>query len=559
MRAPWPCGTWKVILTASLVVAACTSPLPIAATTEVDPDGEITTGMRRLADRIDPQSYAQDQRRHSAMVFEGLMTFDPSALTPVPAAARDQPRISDDGLTYTFTLREGLKYSDGSPLTARDFVYAFSRLCEPGAGSPAFVVRLVVGCQTLKRTDPKTTSSEALQAARAAVGLRANGENALVVNLTEPASYFTSLTAMPLGHPIRESDVTRAGASYGREISTFIGNGPFKLVEWVPGERLVFARNEHYRTPAKLKRWTKVVIGDELTFAAYLNNEIDLFGGLPSERAASVSAYRDKIDADAGLRAQLVTGPGAFTDMYMLNPSRAPFTDRKVRQAFAKAIDRAEFVHEGAALSFIPPGRPGHDPDDTFQRSDPVRARELLGSSTFAGRPELLTIAITYPSFDPQGRTLAEFPQQQIKRNLGIDVRIEAVDGLTLDQMYATPRTAPQMIFIRWGRNEPPDRQFWLAAFQANGPLGRSVGYTNAEFDTLVREADREADPARRADLQRHAERVLSEDAVAIWFWWGPNAYLRKPWVKGVTDSGVDIEYGLLRLAEIHVVKKKSS
>lgn len=549
------------LLTASLIAAACTSAPPIATGADVDPNGEITTPVAfGIPARIDPQNWNEtNHSRHSAMVFEPLMTFDAKTLTPIPAAAKEPPRISDDGLTYVFALRDGLTYSDGSSLTARDFVYAFSRLCAPGSRGVGFFARIVAGCQDLRRMDAKTATADGLLAANARLGLRANGDKEVVVTLTEPAAWFTAIAATPLGHPLRESDVTRAGASYGSDPATFIGNGPFKLVEKTD-QKLVFERNERYRLPVKLKRWTKVVVDRNVAFAAYRNSEIDVFGGVPGGRALAVTEHIDVIEADPELRAQIVDVPGAFSDFYILNVSLPPFTDKKVRQAFAKAIDREDHIR-GTRLgevshSMIPPGWPGHDPADTFQRFDADKARELLASSTFAGRPELSSVKITYPSIDPGSRDPAEVLQHQLKRTLGIEIGIEAVDGQTLDQMYASPRTAPQIQFVRRCCGALPDPQNWLTtAFHSSG-FALQVGYKNADLDALLTQADRERDPRRRADLYQRASRIVSEDVPAIFLWWGPSRYLQKPRVKGLTGSPMDSEYGILRVAEIYVTKK---
>jgi oligopeptide transport system substrate-binding protein len=550
------------LLAACFVAAACTSSPPTPGISDADLDGAITTAIGRMPPQIDPQrSGDSEQIRHSAMVFEALMTFDPKTLTPMPAAAKDYPRISADGLTYTFTLRDGLTYSDGSPLRARDFVYAFSRVCDPVVRSPAaFGLHVVAGCRSLSQMDPNTTAAD-LSAARSRLGLRANGDTEIVFTLTEPASYFTALTATPLAYPVRESDVMKAGAAYGSQVAAFIGNGPFKLVEWKTDQWLIFERNDNYRNPAKLKRWTKVVVEPDARFAAYRNNEIDFFGGIPGGRASAVTENLEAIESDAKLRAQVVDAPSAYTDFFVLNVSRAPFNDRNVRQAFAKAIDRAALIKEltksgEAAHSLIPPGNPGHDAYDRFQLFDPARARQLLQSSGFAGRPELSTIRLTYPSSDPGSRTPAEWLQQQLKRNLGIEIAIEAVDRLTWGQMVATPLTAPQIRFTRWLQFYP-DPQGWLTGmFHSSAPIAAGIGYRNSEFDALVREADRESDIRRRADLYRRASRILSEDTPAIWEWWPANRYLRKPRVRGVTDSAIDFEYGLLRITEIYVTKK---
>jgi oligopeptide transport system substrate-binding protein len=552
-----------LVLSVSFIAVACASP-PVRSIEGWDPDGEITTPLQRIPVRIDPQIWSDtDRARHSAMVFEALMTFDPKTLRPIPAAAKDHPKISDDGLTYTFTLRDGSTYSDGTALTAKDFVYAFSRLCDPTVRAvPQFHMRIIlVGCNALGMMDPKRATPEELAAARAALGLRANGDREFAVHLTQPASYFAALAATPLGYPVRELDVIKSGPAYGADPATLIGNGPFKLVQKTD-QKLVFERNDRYRTPAKLKRWTKVLVERDVAFAAYRNNEIDLYGGIPSGRAVSVVENFAAIEADADLRAQVVEVRGAYTDYFMLNPSRPPFSDRSVRQAFARAFDRVSQLREltklgEAAYSLIPPGLPGHDAADRSQAFDLAQAKELLRSSGFSGGSELSSVRITCPKGDPGCRTPAEWLQQDLKRNLGVEIAIEFVDDATLERMYATPRTAPQIRFGRWGVGAIPDPQNWLSTiFHSSAPIASSVGYRNVEFDALVTEADRERDPQRRAQLYQRASRLLSEDAPAIWSWWPSNRYLRKPRVKGVTDSVIDFEYGILRTGEVYVTKK---
>lgn len=550
-----------LVLSVLLTAGACAA-VPVAPGEEPDPDGEITTPVQSIPPKIDPlYSGSYDQIRHASMLFEGLMTFDAKTLAPIPAAAREQPRISPDGLTYTFTLREGLKYSDGSALTARDFVFAFSRVCTPGARpAPAFA-RLIAGCDTARRLDPKTNSAD-LAVAQASVGLQATSDTELVVTLSEPAPYFTAIAGLPIAFPVRERDVARARDTYGTQadVAGLIGNGPFRLVEWTPEQRLVFERNEHYRSPPRLKRWTKVVVPLDVALHAYRNGEIDFYGGAPSMRIASVNENMAVIEADPELRSQIVDGgTTALTDYFVLNVSRPPFTDRKVRQAFAKAIDRGAMVREFLKFSLpghslIPPGRPGHDPGDTFQAFDPAGARELLRSSSFMGRPELSAITLVYPA--PPTRTPAEFLQQSLKRTLGIEITLELVDPTTYDGLFADPRTAPHIYYQRHIESFT-DPHAWFAAFRSSSPFAAAVGYRNEELDALISAAATERDSQRRTGLYQRASRILSEDVLAIWFLWPTNTYLRKPRVKGVTDSPKDIEYGLLRITDIYVTKRR--
>ena len=548
----------RVLAVVALIVTACMSGGQVPPASDADPNGEVTSVLPNIPIAgIDPQrSSTGNQLRNTMMVFEALMTLDPKTLKPIPAAAKSPPTVSADGLTYTFTLRDGLTYSDGSPLTARDFAYGFTRLCDPANASPyAFSGYVIVGCATWNRMDLKRSSAAELAAAKSRLGLKANGDRELVIMLTEPAAYFPLLAAIWVGAPARESDVATAGDRYGGPSQPFIGNGAFKLVEWIPERRLVFERNERYRTPAKLKRWTKIAINDPtVAFGAYRNNEIDFYDITTDDLAA--------IDRDADLRAQLIDRPGSSTSWIQFNTARTPFTDVKVRQAFAKAIDREAWVRDLAkinqpAYSIIPPGHAGHDPADRFQAFDPAAARQLLQSSTFFGKPELTTIRIVIRSDRPAQRVEGEWLQQQWKSNLGIEIALEALDRALLAQRQTSVEARPQVELSGW-LEDYPDPQDWLTTvFHSSSAQAMYQGYADPTFDRLVKDADRESDPQKRADLYQQASRLLSQDAPAAWLAWTHVKFLQKPWVKGVTLSADDYEYGFFRLSDVYVTKGK--
>jgi ABC-type oligopeptide transport system substrate-binding subunit len=545
------------LLTASFVAAACTPGATIAPTADADPDGEIRTEIGGTPVQIDPQiSGAIGQIGHVVMVFEGLMTFDPKTLTPIPAAAKDFPRVSPDGLTYTFTLRDDLKYSDGTPLTARHFVYAFTRLCDPSVASPYAVSAYSIGgCEAWNRMDPKRASPTDLAVAKGRLGLKANGDKEFVVTLTAPTAYFNSFAAFSATYPAREADVEISNGRYGYEgtLATYVGNGPFKLVEWKPNEKLVFERNPYYRTPAKLKRWTKVVIPDgALAFAAYRNDEIDLYNLGVAQLGA--------VERDADLKSQVVDSGSSTTTYFVLNVARPPFTDIRVRQAFAKAIDREAYARDlmkigRAAYSLIPPGHPGHDAGDRSQAFDVPMAKALLQSSSYAGKPELGQIRFVYRT-DGNGRIAGEWLQQQLKRSLGVDITVEGVDRTTFVRMNERPDTAPHIRFGVW-IEDYPDPHDWLTLLFHSSGFGASLqSYQSSKFDVLVRNADQEGDPRKRADLYQQASRLLNEDAPAIWLAWPSFAYLQKPRVRGVAVAANDVIPGSWRLHDIYVVRK---
>jgi len=282
-------GLWSLLalfVIAGLIAAACTSApgtttQPSGAATDIDPNGEVTTNAGSEPDTIDPQKESfVNEVAQTMMVFEALMAFDPKTLKPVPGAAKEAPKLSSDGLTYTYTLRDGLKYSDGSPVTAKDFQFGFTRTCDPAvAGEYAFTAYIIVGCEAWNTMDPKKATKAELDAAKAKLGMKVNGDKEISFTLTEKAPYFNSIAALWVGVPSRESDVTKGGDKW-TEPATFIGNGPFKLTDWKHNEKMVFERNDNYTNAngqkAKLKRWTKVMINESaVAFAAYRNNELD--------------------------------------------------------------------------------------------------------------------------------------------------------------------------------------------------------------------------------------------------------------------------------------------
>ena len=550
-------GLWSILVmlvAISMVVTACSSAsAPTTGNTAaIDPEGQLNTNMGGEPDTIDPQKESfVSEVGQTMMVFEALMNLDPKTLRPIPGAAKDQPKVSADGLSYTYTLRDGLKYSDGSPLTTKDFAFGFSRLCDPNtAGEYAFTGYVIVGCEDYNNLDPKKSTPAELAAAKAKLGITTDATT-ITFKLTEQAPYFNSIAALWVGVPSRESDVTKGGDKW-TEPATFIGNGPFKLTEWKHNEKMVYERNDNYRGPvAKIKKWTKVMINEgAVAFAAYRNNELDAVGVAAEDLRT--------VDSDAELKAQLRDVPGSCTFYYGFNNKRAPFTDAKVRLAFAQSFDRAAFISDvqkvGApAESFIPPGLPGYDKDDHAQKFDPAAAKANLAASSFAGKPELAGIKFTY-SASARAKTRIEWAQSQWKTNLGIDVTPDPVDRTTFSQLVKKAETTPLLFSLGWCADYP-DQQDWLTTvFISNSSVTRT-GYKNTEFDSLVKAADKEPDPKKRDDTYQQASRLLSKDAAVAFLFYSATKYLLKPYVKGVSDTALDFEIGIFDMTNISVAK----
>ncbi len=555
-------GSWSVLgllVILALVASACTAapggaPSGTGAASQADPNGELTINTGSEPDTIDPQkSSFVNEIAQAALVFEGLMTFDSKTTKPVPAAAAAMPTVSSDGLTVKYTIRDGLKYSDGGPLTAKNFEYAFVRGCDPTqAGDYAFVLYVVVGCEAWNTMDPKKSTPADLSAAKAKVGIKALDDKTIQFTLKEPAAYFVPITALWIGWPVRESDVQKGGDKW-TEPATYIGNGPFKLTEWKHNEKLVFERNDNYRKKIQIKKITKVMINESaVAFAAYRNNELDMAGvEAPDLRT---------VEGDAELKAQLIDLGGSCTFYYGFNVRRAPFNDPNVRMAFAKSFNRQAFIDDVQKIGkasdggFIPPGFPGYDNTDNTQKFDVAAAKALLDKATPEAKAGLTGLKYTFSSSNTN-KTRAEWAQGQWKANLGVNVELDPVQSTAYSALFKKGQDSPQLFLLGWCADFP-DQQNWHSTVWATGGISAArTGYSSKAFDDKTKAADKEADPAKRDTLYNDAGKQLSQDVPAAWVWYSAAKVLRKPWIKGIVDNPIDYFPGIFQLENVFVAK----
>lgn len=557
-------GIWSVVALlaiASLLVSACSATPPGQGTTggtqsNVDPEGHITLNTSSEPDTIDPQkSSFVNEIAQAAFVFEGLMTFDSKTTKPVPAAAAAQPKVSADGLKYTFTLRDGLKYSDGLAMTAKHFEYGFLRGCDPtAAGDYAFVLYIIVGCEAYNHVDTKAATPAELSAARAKVGVKAISDKEIEFTLTDPAPYFVPITALWQGWPVRESDVTKGGDKW-TEPATYIGNGPFKLTEWKHNEKLVFERNDNYRKKIQIKKVTKVMINEAaVSFAAYRNNELDLIGVSPTTLRT--------VEGDAELKAQMSDVGGSCTFYYGFNVRRPPFDDINVRMAFAKSIDRAAYVKDVeqgigkiADGGFIPPGFPGYDNTDKEQLYDVAAAKALLDKASPASKAGLNGVKFTFSS-NATNKARAEWAQSQWKTNLGVTVELDPVQSTAYSALFRKGLDSPQLFYLGWCADFPDAQNWHSTVWQTGGISAGRTGYSSKAFDDKTKAADKEGDAAKRDAMYLEAGKILSKDVPAAWIYYEAGKRLTKPWIKGIIDNPIDYGIpGYFSLETVYVAK----
>ena len=480
-------------------------------------------------------------------LFRGLVYFDQD-LNVVAAAAEEVPSvenggISNDGLTYTFKLRDGLKWSDGSPLTAQDWEYSLKRFFDPNLGGNQYYQSfyyVIQGAQEYNMAlgtpdQPLTPSQGELAALREGVGVDTVDDRTLQIGLNTASNTFLYLMALWPGYPVKHEAIDSAGDAW-TEAGSLVSDGPFMLTEWDHNQRLVLERNPYYWGPEPgLQRLEVLVIPDETAaFQAYQNGEIDFTVAPPAQLQTL------KSDPEFHAEAQLSTFALLF------NVAQKPFDDPVVRKAFARAIDRQAYVDlvaQGFAMpttGWIPPGIQGFDPEAGQALSfDPEAARSLLAEAGYPEGRGLPDIVLTTVSEDI-GRLSAEFVQGQLKQNLGVNVEIETLDPPSYQMSYGLGEF--QVTFAGWNADYPHPEN-WIREWFHTGASANQAGYSNPRVDELIDQAAAEKDSAASAELYKEVQTiVLDEDSVLAPIYHGISAFLVKPYVQGLVFTATDGE-----------------
>ncbi|MBC8164184.1 MAG: peptide ABC transporter substrate-binding protein, partial [Roseiflexaceae bacterium] len=493
----------------------------------------------------DPQVMSfSDEITFGLLNYQPLMSFNLD-LEAIPGAA-ESVEVSEDGTVYTFTLRPDSQYSDGSPLTAEDFEYAWKRLADPAlAGNYQFIgCDLIAGfseyavttCPDAEGNTATVTDLETLdlEALREGVGVNAVDESTLEITLEQATPYFPSIAAMWVGAPVRQSDVETAD-DWWYSPETYIGNGPFVLTEWDHENRAVWEPNPNYNGPlgpVQLQRIEFAMITEgQVAFEAYRNGELDRVG-LAREDLATV-------EGDATLSAELGQESPRYSFYIGYNTQIAPFDDVTVRQAFSYAIDREAFVTDvlgGLAVpayTFIPPGIPGYLEGETPYDFDADRAKEVLAEAGYANGEGLPEIKLTYGQ-SARNQTRFEFIANQIRTNLGVEVTLDPIDPNAYSSLFDAPETTPQMFFLGWGPDFPDPQNYYSTVFKTGTSSAARTGFSSPAFDELTVQADREPDPETRLELYKQASDILLEEAPVTFIYYDLVQVLTKPYVTGM-------------------------
>ncbi|MCA9664632.1 MAG: peptide ABC transporter substrate-binding protein [Myxococcales bacterium] len=464
--------------------------------------------------------------RVAEQLFEPLMTVPLGDGAPIPGQAA-RYRVSADGRVYTFELRRGLRWSDGTPLDARDFLYAWRRALAPATRSrAASQFYLIKGARAFNRGDNRDPAS---------VGVSAPDRYTLRVELVAPAPYFLDLVTRAPFSPTPRHVIARHGAKWTRP-PNIVSNGPFALTEWKTRERMILRRNPHYR--ARDKVWLErvevhFVENESVAFRWYERGKVNWTPGMVPVEKVPILLRQGRRDFHID--------PWICTYYYAFNVTRPPFDDVRVRRAFNMAIDKGKLTRQvlGAgqrpATHLIPPAlsklravKPQRG--DAF---DPVRARALLREAGYrieagkSGKP-FPVVTLLYNTFEAH-RLLAEFVQRSLKNNLGVTLEIGNMEWKTLLKRL---RAGDYHIARSGWCADYPDPQDYLEVFET-GSTNNYPRFSSAAFDHLVERLRREGDPAHRKHLTEAGELLLSRQQPILPIYFYSKPYMLSPFVRG--------------------------
>lgn len=445
-------------------------------------------------------------------LYEGLTRLN--AAGEPQAAAATSWEVSPDGKTYTFHLRDGMKWSNGDPVTANDFVFAWKRTLAPETASDyAYFLYYIVGGQ--EYNEGKGSAD--------AVGVKALDDKTLQVQLKSPTPYFLSLTAHNSYWP-EDEKVVEGNDAWASEASTIVTNGPFLLKDWQHNDSLTMVKNPNYWDAANIHFDQAVVsplTDDENTqYNAFQAGDIDWIGA----QAGSVPTDHTAQDIASGA-AQVA--PTASTYYYLFNTTKKPFDNAKIRKAFSEAIDRQAIIdnvtkaNQTPAFGLVPPSIAGNDgkkfrelyPDTGFGKEDVNEAKQLLADGMKEeGLTKLPAITLLYNTSEGHQK-IADAVADMWRKNLGVEVDVKNQEWGT----FLETRSAQQFDIARagWGAdyNDPTNFTVDLIHSKSGNNDGR---YSNPQVDKLLDDSLTEQDNAKRMEMIAQAEKIAMQDDTAV-------------------------------------------
>jgi oligopeptide transport system substrate-binding protein len=460
--------------------------------------------------------------------FEGLLRDRNGKLVPGIAQSWS---VSKDGRTYTFKLRDA-KWSDGRPVRAQDFEYAWKRSLDPKVASGyAYLFYYITGGRAFNEGKGRAED----------IGIRCPDPRTLVVTLENPTPYFPYLVSFMAYMPVRGDILEKDPEKWARKPETYIGEGPYRMTVYRP-DQVVLEKNPAYwnAKQVKLPKIDCAFITEASTeLTAFENGEFDILDNIPSKELPRVSKM-------PGFKAY----PQLTTYFYTINTTRKPFNDPRVRKALALAIDRRAIVEkvrmsaEVPASNLIPPGMKDDQGKDFHARSgnflfDPQggarveEARKLLAEAGYPGGKGFPEFTLLYNTSE-QHKAMAEAVQEMWRKNLGINVKLLNQEW----QVFLTTRTQGNYDVARghwWG--DFPDPVTFLDMFGSN-VKGNWPRWKNPAYDSLLKQSALQSGQ-KRFDTLYKAHKILMDDMPIIPLLYPVDDFVIRPWVKGLERTAM--------------------
>jgi oligopeptide transport system substrate-binding protein len=445
-------------------------------------------------------------------IFGGLVTLDLN-LKVQPDIAENW-KVSPDGKTYTFKLRDNVVFHNNRKVTAQDFKYSLERAADPANNSPTVTLYLsdIVGLKDRYNGKAKEIS-----------GVKVIDDKTLEITINQPADFFLAELTYPVAYVVDKEQVEKDPRNWTRKPN---GTGPFKLAEFTPAEKIKLVRNDRYHLGAPKLDAVVFELGGGSLLTRYENNELHI-GVVPAIELDSVKNGKSKLSSEYRPQPRMAVSYLAF------NVKKAPFDDPKVRQALAYSIDRDRintvllYGTQRVADGILPPEMPGYNEKITSYGYDPAKAKQLLSESKYAGK--VPRIILTYAGQGGDAPDILQAIQAGWQDTLGIQIELQASEYSAY--LRELRKGTFQMFDAGWAADYPDPEDFLDKLFASDSQQNEQ-GYNNPDVDALLKQARSETDRTKRFQLYSQAEQKILDDAAIVPTFWPIEHMLVKPCVK---------------------------
>jgi len=452
--------------------------------------------------------------QYITQLFSGLVCFDDN-LEPAPDIAQSW-QVSDDGKTYTFYLRDDVRFHDSRGVKAEDFKYSWQRACDPTTGSLTAATYLgdIIGVREVIAGEAEEIS-----------GVRVVDDYILEVTIDAPKSYFLSKLTYSTAFVVDRANVESGGEWWHSPN----GTGPFKLSQWEVESLLVLERNELYYGELAGVNFVAFHLWAGVPMNLYETGEIDV--------TSVYIHYIDRVSDEAGpFYREMAIVPELSFYYIGFNTDQPPFDDVNIRRAFSQAIDKDKLVSLifrdmlQSADGILPPGMPGYNDNLSGLDYDVNRARELIAASSYGDVSELPPITITTVGWGGLISQELEAIIYEWQQNLGVEVKVRQIEPQRF--LYHLKQEKDEMFYTGWIADYPHPQDFLEVLFYSDSDNNYGE-YSDPEIDALLEMAGVEQDSNFSLALYQQAEQKLVEDAACLPLWFGQNYILVKPYIKG--------------------------